>query len=163
MTNFLTNNTLIIGGLTVVGAFLLIVGALLLIRLFIFNDKWSLSRIDKMKGAQFEAFMKEVYTLLGYSVEQTKLSGDQGIDLIVKRFFKKTGIQLKRYSGKVGNSAVQEAVAGKKYYKLDKVCVLTTSTFTQSAKDLAKANGVELLDRDDLKKLLEKAKKKDKK
>ena len=145
------------------GAFLLIVGALLIIRHVIFNDKWSLSRIDKMKGAQFEAFMKEVYTLLGYSVEQTKLSGDQGIDLIIKRFFKKTGIQLKRYSGKVGNSAVQEAVAGKKYYKLDKVCVLTTSTFTQSAKDLAKANGVELLDRDDLKKLLEKAKKKDKK
>lgn len=163
MINILTNTAFILGGITVVGAFLLIVGALVLIRFIIFNAKWSIKRIDKMKGSEFETFMKEVYVLLGYSVEQTKISGDQGIDLIVKRFFKKTGIQLKRYSQKVGNSAVQEAAAGKKYYKLDKVCVLTTSYFTQSAKDLAKANGVELLDRDDLQKLLEKAKKKDKK
>lgn len=162
MNNILTNDTILIGGITVAVVFFAIVGLLLLIRLFLFNNKWSLRRIDKMKGAEFEKFMKEVYFLLGYKVEQTKISGDQGIDLIIKKFFKKTGVQLKRYSGKVGNSAVQEAVAGKKYYKLDKVCVLTTSYFTQSAKDLAKANGVELLNRDDLDKLLEKAKKKDK-
>ena len=88
-----------------------------------------------MKGNVFEEFMEEVYTLLGYKVEQTKKSGDQGIDLIIKKHFKKVGVQLKRYSGTVGNSAVQEAVAGKKYYKLDKVCVLTNRTFTKSAKE----------------------------
>ena len=85
------------------------------------------------------------------------------IDLIIKKHFRKTGIQLKRYSGAVGNFAVQEVVAGKKYYKLDRVCVLTNSVFTKSAKELAKANGVELLDRNDLKKLIEKAKKKSRK
>ena len=72
--------------------------------------------------------------------------------------FRKTGIQLKRYSSAVGNFAVQEAVAGKKFYKLDKVCVLTNSFFTKSAKELAKVNGVELLDRNDLKALIQKAK-----
>lgn len=124
--------------------------------------KWSLKRIDKLKGDEFENFIKYVYELLGYTVEKTKKSGDQGIDLIVKRHFRKIGIQLKRYNGKVGNSAVQEAVAGKKYYKLDKVCVLTNSSFTRSAKELAKANGVELLNRNDLKSLIEKARRKEK-
>ena len=122
--------------------------------------KWSLFRIDRMKGHDFERFMKEVYTTLGYKVEETKKSGDQGIDLIIKKHFKKIGVQLKRYSKPVGNSAVQEAVAGKKYYKLDKVWVLTNTSFTKSAIELAKANKVELLDRNDLKSLLKKAKKK---
>ena len=131
-----------------------------IITLIIKKYKWSLFRIDRMKGDEFEDFIKEIYELLGYKVVKTKKSGDQGIDLIVKKLFKKTGIQLKRYSSSVGNSAVQEAVAGKKYYKLDRVCVLTNQTFTKSAVALAKANGVILIDRDGLKKLIKKAKKK---
>ncbi|MBR2337790.1 MAG: restriction endonuclease [Clostridia bacterium] len=113
-----------------------------------------------MKGHDFESFIKAVYELLGYNVEQTKKSGDQGIDLIIKKHFKKIGVQLKRYSGTVGNSAVQEAVAGKRFYKLDRVCVLTNRFFTRSAIELAKANKVELLDRNDLLKMIKKAKKK---
>ena len=131
-----------------------------IITLIIKKYKWSLFRIDRMKGDEFEDVIKEIYELLGYKVVKTKKSGDQGIDLIVKKLFKKTGIQLKRYSSSVGNSAVQEAVAGKKYYKLDRVCVLTNQTFTKSAVALAKANGVILIDRDGLKKLIKKAKKK---
>ena len=140
--------------------FILLLTVLLI--LLIKGYKWSLYRIDRMKGHDFEEFMKEVYKALGYKVEQTKKSGDQGIDLIIKKHFKKIGIQLKRYSKPVGNSAVQEAVAGKKYYKLDRVCVLTNRDFTKSAKELAKANKVELLSRDDLKILLKKAKNKSK-
>ena len=131
-----------------------------IITLIIKKYKWSLFRIDRMKGDEFEDVIKEIYELLGYKVVKTKKSGDQGIDLIVKKLFKKTGIQLKRYSSSVGNSAVQEAVAGKRYYKLDRVCVLTNQTFTKSAVALAKANGVILIDRDGLKKLIKKAKKK---
>ena len=55
---------------------------------------------------------------------------------------------------------MQEAVAGKKFYKLDRVCVLTNTSFTKSAIELAKANKVELIDREDLKILLKKAKRK---
>jgi HJR/Mrr/RecB family endonuclease len=113
-----------------------------------------------MCGHDFESFMKDVYSILGYKVEETKKSGDQGIDLIIKKHFKRIGVQLKRYSRPVGNSAVQEAVAGKKFYKLDKVCVLTNTSFTKSAIELAKANKVELIDREDLKILLKKAKRK---
>jgi HJR/Mrr/RecB family endonuclease len=122
--------------------------------------RWSLYRVDKMKGHAFEEFMTTVYQTLGYKVEPTKKSGDQGIDLIIKKHFKRIGVQLKRYSRPVGNSAVQEAVAGKKFYKLDKVCVITNTSFTKSAIELAKANKVELIDREDLKILLKKAKRK---
>ena len=144
-----TNNLIIAGRLLVLGMATFVL--LLLVIAIIKKYKWSLYRIDRMKGHDFEKFMKEVYTLLGYKVEETKKSGDQGIDLILKKHFIKTGVQLKRYSKPVGNSAVQEAVAGKRFYKLDKVIVLTNRTFTKSAIELARANKVELLDREDLK------------
>ena len=110
-----------------------------------------------MTGDEFEGFIKEIYELLGYKVEKTKKSGDQGIDLIIKKHFKRTGIQLKRYKGAVGNSAVQEAVAGKRFYKLDRVCVLSNAVYTKSAKELARVNKVELYGREELKKLIKKA------
>ena len=160
MDKVLANANFFKDALPVLLVFLGIVVFSFIITLIIKKYKWSLFRIDRMKGDEFEDFIKEIYELLGYKVVKTKKSGDQGIDLIVKKLFKKTGIQLKRYSSSVGNSAVQEAVAGKKYYKLDRVCVLTNQTFTKSAVALAKANGVILIDRDGLKKLIKKAKKK---
>ena len=162
MCNFLTNKNLLENTLPIAIALLTVVCLSVIIVVVIKKYKWSLFKVDRMKGDEFEDFVKEIYELLHYKVTKTKKSGDQGIDLIVKKHFKKTGIQLKRYSKTVGNSAVQEAVAGKKYYKLDKVCVLTNRTFTKSAIALAKSNGVVLIDRNGLKELINKAKKRKK-
>ena len=149
-----------IGLITAVGVFIILTVVVFSVGKIIKAYRWSLFRIDRMKGDDFEDFIKEIYIILGYTVEKTKKSGDQGIDLIIKKHFRRIGIQLKRYSHTVGNSAVQEAVAGRRYYRLDKVCVLTNSTYTKSAKELAKVNKVELIDRKDLKELIEKAKNK---
>lgn len=160
MFNIFAKNNLIESGLFWLIIICIAVAFALGIAYLISEYKWSLLRVDRMKGHDFESFIKAVYELLGYNVEQTKKSGDQGIDLIIKKHFKRIGVQLKRYSGTVGNSAVQEAVAGKRFYKLDRVCVLTNRFFTRSAIELAKANKVELLDRNDLLKMIKKAKKK---
>jgi restriction system protein len=47
-----------------------------------------------------------------------------------------------------------EAVAGMKYYNANKCMVITNSTFTKSAQELAKVNNVELWDRQILKEKL---------
>ena len=104
--------------------------------------------IDMMTGEEFEKFLGEYFASKGYTTEVTKLSGDQGIDVIIKKRGKRIGIQAKCYSGSVGNSAVQEAVGGKAFYSLDKVMVITNSHFTPSAVNLAKSNDVILWDRD---------------
>ncbi len=124
------------------------------------RTKWSLRLAEKKSGEEFERFVARVFAANGYRCEFTKASGDQGIDLLLKRHFRKIGIQVKCYSHPVGNAAVQEAVAGKKYYKTDKVAVVTNNRFTKSAIALAEANDVELIDRDGLLILIENAKKK---
>lgn len=112
---------------------------------------YTLSDIDVMTGVEFENFLCDLFQNMGYFAQTTKSSGDQGIDLIVEKNGQKIGIQAKCYSGVVGNSAIQEAVAGKNFYSCDKVMVITNSRFTKAAITLAKTNDVILWDRDMLK------------
>ncbi len=105
-----------------------------------------LSDPSNLSGLEFEAFLKELFELLGYSVIQTKASGDQGADLILKLDNIKTVVQAKRYSGNVSNTAIQEVAAARKHYKCDKAMVVTTGKFTKSAIQLAISNEVELWD-----------------
>lgn len=113
--------------------------------------KYSIDDVDLMNGQEFEDFIALIFSRMGYQTEVTKASGDQGIDVIAMKDDKKIGIQAKCYSSTVGNSAVQEVVAGKAFYKLDKVIVATNNFFTDSALQLAQANGVVLWDRNMLK------------
>ncbi|WP_425311218.1 restriction endonuclease [Leptospirillum ferriphilum] len=53
-------------------------------------------------------------------------------------------LQCKRYSYPVGNSAVQEVLAGKSFYKTDVAAVVSKKTFTLSAKGI-RPSGVFLL------------------
>lgn len=110
--------------------------------------------IDLMNGVEFEQFISQLFVKQGYTTEITKQSGDQGIDVICEKNSIKIGIQAKCYTGTVGNAAVQEAVAGKKYYRLDKVMVITNSVFSNSAIELANSNDVVLWDRNLLKEKL---------
>lgn len=112
---------------------------------------YTIDDIDMMNGSEFEHFVCELYKKMGYKAEVTKQSGDQGLDVIAEKGDKRIGVQAKCYSGTVGNSAVQEAVAGKSYYHCDKVVVITNNYFTPSAKELAQSNDVILWDRDILK------------
>jgi len=110
--------------------------------------------LDFMSGYEFEQFLGNLFKKMGYNVINTKLSGDQGADLIVERFGEKTVVQAKNYSGSVGNKAVQEALAAREYYKCDKAIVITTSYFTRQAIDAAKKTKVELWDRNKLNEII---------
>lgn len=100
----------------------------------------------KHNGYEFEDYLKDLFTCIGYTVLQTPLSGDQGADLIMSKDGEKTVLQAKKYNGAVSNKAVQEIVAAKSHYNASKAIVVTSSTFTKSAIDLALSNGVELWD-----------------
>ena len=107
--------------------------------------------IHYMSGPEFERFMADLLRQKGYEVEQTPLSGDQGVDLILPDLDgKRVVIQLKRWTGPVGNKAIQATFAGMAHYQADEGWVITTSTFTKSARELARSTSVRLIDRDEL-------------
>lgn len=110
--------------------------------------------IDNMDGKTFEKYLEALFKKLGYRVERTRYVGDYGADLVAWKNGIKTVIQAKRYKKKVGVKAIQEAVAAKGYYSCEKAMVVTNSFYTKQAAELARANGVELWDRNDLVKAL---------
>lgn len=110
----------------------------------------AISEVDKMTGVEFERYVGEILKSQGYSVQFTAASGDYGIDILATRGPERLGIQLKRYSGSVGNHAVQEAHTGLTHYKCNKGWVITNNYFTKQAKVTAVDTGVELFDRDKL-------------
>ena len=120
------------------------------------DESMSINEIDELSGYEFEIFTKILFENMGYKSYHTKLSGDQGADLVLKKSGEITVVQAKRYSNKVTNSAIQEVVASIKYYNAHKGAVITNNGFTDSAFDLAYANGIELIDRNKLSELITK-------
>ncbi|MCM3725092.1 restriction endonuclease [Neobacillus cucumis] len=111
----------------------------------------SIDDVDMMNGVEFEEFICYLFKKMGYTVNLTPASGDQGIDLVAVKNGLRIGIQTKRYSNSVSNKAIQEVVAGVKHYNLSKAIVITNNFFTKSAIDLAISNDVVLWDRSILK------------
>lgn len=115
----------------------------------------SVSEIDYMEGHIFEFFCAEILEKNSFTnVSVTKGSGDQGIDILAFKDGVKYAIQCKNYSTSLGNSPIQEVFAGKTHYGCHVAVVMTNSTFTQGAKELAKSTGVLLWDRSVLQEMI---------
>lgn len=99
-----------------------------------------------LRGVAFENFLAEVFRALGYEVELTKASGDQGVDLLLTGKGRRVAVQAKGYSNSVGNDAVQAVFAGKRFYGCHDCVVITNSTFTNSARELATKVSCRLID-----------------
>lgn len=133
-----------------IGAGLLVL-AVIIICAFAFRKNDGNDDIDEMSGTEFEDFVAEALHRSGIEVlELTKGSGDFGADIIVLHEGERTAVQCKRYARPIGVKAVQEAVSAKDYYKCTKAAVVTNSTFTRQARELAAESGVILWDREDV-------------
>jgi restriction system protein len=107
----------------------------------------SRTNFDDLSGGEFETRIASILKQHGFvDVGGTPATGDQGADLIAKMNGKTIVIQAKRYQGVVGNKAVQEVIGARHYYCADEAWVITNSSFSASAKDLAQRSQVTLID-----------------
>jgi hypothetical protein len=93
----------------------------------------------------FEIFLKDAFIALGYRVDLTKIPGDQRIDLIIEKDSVRTAIQAKENVETVGKNAVQQAYAGMKFHACDRCAIVTNSSFSLTAIELAKTVGCVLI------------------
>ena len=115
----------------------------------------TMADVDAMKGHEFEQFCAELLKKNGFKkVRVTPASGDQGVDILAVRSGVRYAIQCKRYASPLGNKPVQEVYTGRTFYNCKYGVVMTNSTFTPHAKELAKKTGVLLWDRQVVGKLM---------
>ena len=95
-------------------------------------------------GLDYELYVEKYLQKLGYNVTRTPKTGDQGVDLIAEKDDDRKAIQCKYYSKPVGNKAVQEVIAGANFYQCTSAAVISNSSFTKAARQLAENSGIEL-------------------
>lgn len=106
--------------------------------------------IDSMSWHDFEKYVASVFQDKGYRTRLTPFY-DYGADVIADGHGERVAVQVKHSSRHdIGNKGVQQVAAGVNYYKGTRAVVVTNRHFTQSAISLARANNVELWDRDRL-------------
>lgn len=153
ISNLLPRTNLPIVALTIIASiFVIVVGLSILLYVSYKNKKrlraFTLSHVDDMTGVEFEQYLGDILKSQGYSVKYTPTTGDFGTDIIAQKAKKRYSIQAKRYREKVGPPAIQQAVTALKVYQCDQAIVVTNSYYTKEAKELAKYNDCQLIDRD---------------
>lgn len=121
----------------------------------------SMQHVDKMSGHDFEMYLVKVFRASGYKTELVGNEGaDFGADLIAEKGNVRFAVQAKNYDRnvhKVGNDAVQQAIAGATYYDCQEAMVVTNAHFTKAAKEQALASNiipVTLIERAQLKRMM---------
>ena len=117
------------------------------------NKKKIVSTKKLSSPLEYEKEIANKLKELDFNARATKGSGDQGADVLANKNGVKFAIQCKMYSKPVGNKAVQEANTARDFYKCDYAVVVTNAGFTKSARQVANACNVILLNEKQLDKL----------
>jgi Holliday junction resolvasome RuvABC ATP-dependent DNA helicase subunit len=112
-----------------------------------YAESWE-DRLQSMTGTEFEEYVAGLFRNVGYDVEITQASGDHGIDLLLRKGNTLEVVQCKRWGALVGEPVVRDFYgaildAGARFGHL-----ITTSSFTKSARLFAEGKPIRLIDRE---------------
>lgn len=105
---------------------------------------------NNMGPLEYEYFCCEQFKKHGWNARLTKVTGDQGADIIASNSTYNVVVQCKLYSSNVGNKAVQEVYSARRYQDADHAIVISNAGYTTSAKELAHSLKVLLLHHDQI-------------
>lgn len=107
----------------------------------------SLSDLKRMHPFKFEDYIAKLYKNMGYSVKQTKRTGDGGKDMIATKNGQTYFVECKRYSDPVNVHKMRDFVGACVLGGKDiKGIYVTTSSFTNDAKSAANRIGIQMID-----------------
>lgn len=102
--------------------------------------------IHSLSGTDFERLIELYYKDQGYSVERIGGAGDHEVDLILRgKEGYKIAVQYKRWKQNVGNDIVLRLKAGKQVHGCYDAWVVTTSNFTEKAREAAEGLNIKLI------------------
>jgi restriction system protein len=101
--------------------------------------------VTKMSPLEYERHCAGLMQRAGWVVNVTKATADQCVNIVAQAGLTRLVLQCKLYSKPVGNSAVQEVVAGKQFERAEFAIVASNAGFTSAARALATVSDVILL------------------
>ena len=108
-----------------------------------------------LSGLEFERELGNLCKRRGYKVSFTPVSGDEGIDLILRKNGKTTVVQCKSHKSSVGPAVVRELYGSMVAFRADNAILACTGGFTKGAKEFAHGKPITLVDASDLARMSE--------
>jgi hypothetical protein len=99
-------------------------------------------RLAREKGLAFEAELSRLFRAAGWEVEETPLSGDNGVDLIVRYRSRRYAIQAKDHRSRVGPGVVDAVYSGRDFHECDTAIIIAPGGVTDQARAKAAKLGV---------------------
>lgn len=111
------------------------------------RDKEQIRKLLNIEARQFEFETAHLFSLLGYKTIVTKTTRDDGVDIFASKDDEHCIIQCKRYTKVISRNIVDELIGTLSRYKnISKAILVTTSSFSDEAKHIAKSKNIELWD-----------------
>ena len=105
-----------------------------------------LDEIRELDPVAFERFVGSLFEKMGHEVQTTALSGDEGVDLVLRKDSKLAIAQCKRYQGSVGQPIVRDLYGTMVHNHADEAYLITTGTISLPAQQWAIDKPIHLVD-----------------
>ena len=99
-----------------------------------------------MDGVGFEQELGGLFRSMGYSVERTPTSGDQGVDLVLRKNGVTIVVQCKAHKNVVGPAVVRELFGSMVAFRAKAAILACTGGFTKGVHEFVKGKPISLLD-----------------
>ena len=121
-----------------------------------YNDISDIIGVFKSKPTEFENYIAEIYRQKGYATEVTQASNDRGKDILVWNDDTSFVVEVKLYSQeyRVSREKIQKLHSAMIDSECDGAVFVTTSAFTAPAIEYAEKHGIELINGEELLKII---------
>lgn len=114
------------------------------------QSRKSHAQLMAMSPVGFERFVAESFRRRGWTASLTKGSGDEGVDIILRKPGRRAVVQCKRWKGTVGQRQVRELLGSMVHASADEAFLVTTGSYSQQARSFAQGKNITLLSGTDL-------------
>lgn len=105
-----------------------------------------LAAMKKMDPTVFEHLTAALFRREGYTADAVGMSGDEGVDVVATKGFKKVVVQCKRYEDSVGQPTVRDLYGTMMHNNASEAYLVTTGTLTRQAEAWAEGKPIQLID-----------------
>jgi hypothetical protein len=103
-----------------------------------------------LKGIKLEKVIAELYKKMGYSVQMTKASGDEGIDLILSKKDETIVVQCKGHEKPIGVGVARDIYGSMMHFGANKAILVCPAGFTKGVVQFMTNKPIQLISADDL-------------
>ncbi len=110
---------------------------------------------ESMDGVEFERELGGLFQVMGYGVEMTPRSGDQGVDLVLRKDRVTTVVQCKAQKARASSPIARELLGSMVAFGAQKAILACTGGFTRGVREFVEEKPISLLDSSDIARMAE--------